>query len=69
MRGGLRLFFFGKSVFVKHPNDHSRLPASFHLQPPRHLQYQDEGGSGKIYEESLYKEDNFYNEGYLFRQE
>ena len=50
-------------------HDHSRLPASFHLQPPRHLQYQDEGGSGKIYAESLYKEDNFYNEGYLFRQE
>ena len=22
MRGGLRLFFFGKSVFVKHPNEH-----------------------------------------------
>ena len=49
--------------------DHSRLPASLHLQPPKRLQYQGEGGSGKIYEESLYKEDNFYNEGYLFRQE
>ena len=23
MRGGLRLFFFGKSVFVKHPNQHA----------------------------------------------